>query len=94
MLTLYLLGTNPALGSWLLAALLLAHGWVHLMFVFPRPAPAPVGEAAPSWDHLPRATDRNPTRRSDAACFTGGRCSATLGVGYYNLGQADATSAA
>jgi hypothetical protein len=37
--TLYLLGANPSLGRWLLAALLLAHGWVHLMFVFPKPPP-------------------------------------------------------
>jgi hypothetical protein len=29
-----------ALGPWLLAALLFAHGWVHLMFVFPQPPPA------------------------------------------------------
>ena len=37
--TLYLLGTNPWLGRWMLAALLFAHGWVHLMFVFPKPPP-------------------------------------------------------
>ena len=27
-----------ALGPWLLALLVFAHGWVHLMFVFPKPA--------------------------------------------------------
>ena len=37
--TLYLLGANPSLGRWLLAVLLFAHGWVHLMFVFPKPPP-------------------------------------------------------
>jgi hypothetical protein len=37
--TLYLLGANPTLGRWILAALLFAHGWVHLMFVFPKPPP-------------------------------------------------------
>jgi hypothetical protein len=42
--TLYLLGTNPSLGRWFLAAMLFAHGWVHLMFVFPKP-PRPKGEA-------------------------------------------------
>ena len=26
-----------ALGPWLLAVLVIAHGWVHLMFVFPKP---------------------------------------------------------
>ena len=50
-ITLYLLGANPLLGPWILAALLFAHGWVHLMFVFPRPpasaaaAPAPAAAA-------------------------------------------------
>jgi hypothetical protein len=32
-----LLDRNIGIGRWLLAALLLAHGWVHLMFVFPQP---------------------------------------------------------
>ncbi len=43
-ITFYLLGANPSLGPWILAALLFAHGWVHLMFVFPRP-PAPTAAA-------------------------------------------------
>lgn len=38
--TWYLLDRNVGLGTWLLAALLFAHGWVHLMFVFPKPEPA------------------------------------------------------
>jgi hypothetical protein len=37
-LTWFLLEDGNDLGSWLLAALLFAHGWVHLMFVFPKPA--------------------------------------------------------
>ena len=44
--TLYLLGANPSLGRWILAALLFAHGWVHLMFVFPKPPPP--RDAAPA----------------------------------------------
>jgi len=38
--TWFLLDRNIGLGKWLLAALLFAHGWVHLMFVFPAPEPA------------------------------------------------------
>ena len=34
--TWYLLDRDIGLGKWLLAALLFAHGWVHLMFVFPQ----------------------------------------------------------
>jgi hypothetical protein len=37
--TLYLLGAIPSIGRWILAALLFAHGWVHLMFIFPKPPP-------------------------------------------------------
>jgi hypothetical protein len=36
----FLLTRQWGLGPWLLAALLFAHGWVHLMFVFPQPQPA------------------------------------------------------
>jgi hypothetical protein len=32
-----LLINDVALGPWLLAVLVFAHGWVHLMFVFPKP---------------------------------------------------------
>ena len=32
-----LLVNDIVLGPWLLALLVLAHGWVHLMFVFPKP---------------------------------------------------------
>ena len=36
-LTWSLLDRNIGAGRWLLAALLLFHGWVHVMFLFPRP---------------------------------------------------------
>jgi hypothetical protein len=39
-LTWFLLDRDIGIGKWLLAALLLAHGWVHVMFVFPAPEPA------------------------------------------------------
>ena len=32
-----MLVNDVVLGPWLLALLVLAHGWVHLMFVFPKP---------------------------------------------------------
>jgi len=35
-----MLVNDIALGPWLLALLVFAHGWVHLMFVFPKPASA------------------------------------------------------
>ena len=44
--TWFLLARGWALGPWLVAVLLFAHGWVHLMFVFPRPAPTAAG---PTW---------------------------------------------
>jgi hypothetical protein len=49
-LTLYLLGgANPALGQWLLAVLLFAHGWVHVMFAIPRPRGSATATGAPAW---------------------------------------------
>jgi hypothetical protein len=39
-LTWFLLDRDIGLGKWLLAGLLLAHGWVHVMFVFPAPEAA------------------------------------------------------
>jgi hypothetical protein len=39
--TWFLLDRNVGLGKWLLAALLFAHGWVHVMFLFPTPVAAP-----------------------------------------------------
>ena len=44
--TLWLLGSNPGVGRWVLAAILFGHGWVHLMFLFPRPAPSDGGKPA------------------------------------------------
>ena len=32
-----MLVNDIVLGPWLLAVLVFAHGWVHLMFVFPKP---------------------------------------------------------
>lgn len=36
----FLLGRNIGLGKWLLAAFLMGHGFVQMMFLFPRPATA------------------------------------------------------
>jgi hypothetical protein len=36
-ITWFLLDRNVGVGKWVLAALLFAHGWVHLMFIFPKP---------------------------------------------------------
>jgi hypothetical protein len=44
-----MLDRDIGLGRWLLAALLFAHGWVHLMFVFPQPAPSPATAGAMAW---------------------------------------------
>lgn len=38
--TWFLLDRDIGAGKWLLAALLFAHGWVHVMFVFPAPESA------------------------------------------------------
>lgn len=38
--TWFLLDRDMGAGTWLLAALLFAHGWVHIMFVFPAPESA------------------------------------------------------
>ncbi len=46
-LTWFLLGRNWALGRWMLAALLFAHGWVHAMFVFPAPTATSEGRTWP-----------------------------------------------
>lgn len=54
--TLWLLETNPAVGRWLLAAILFGHGWVHLMFLFPKPAPPESGKPATDWPFDLRAS--------------------------------------
>lgn len=45
-ITWFMLDRHWAVGPWLLAALLFAHGWVHMMFVFPQPEPTAGG---PLW---------------------------------------------
>jgi hypothetical protein len=47
LVTWLLLRQNVGLGPWLLAALLVAHGWVHVMFVFPRPTSSGRGSEWP-----------------------------------------------
>jgi hypothetical protein len=44
-----LLDRDWALGPWLLAGLLFAHGWVHLMFVFPKPEPQAASAGGLAW---------------------------------------------
>ena len=41
--TWYLLDRDIGPGKWLLAGLLFAHGWVHVMFVFPKPEATTAG---------------------------------------------------
>ena len=45
--TWFLLDRDWAFGPWLLAGLLFAHGWVHVMFVVPTPPPSAGGPAWP-----------------------------------------------
>jgi hypothetical protein len=42
----WLLGHDMAIGAWLLAAVIVGHGWVHAMFLLPRP---PAEDGAPAW---------------------------------------------
>jgi len=51
-LTWFLLDRDIGAGRWLLAALVFAHGWVHVMFVFPAPeaTPATAGGLAYPFD--------------------------------------------
>jgi hypothetical protein len=48
-LTLYLLADDSPLGPWLLAFLLVAHGWVHLLFAFPKPPSDAAKPNAPAY---------------------------------------------
>lgn len=49
-LTWFLLDRDIGAGKWLLAFLLFAHGWVHVMFVFPQPdAAAATTAGAVAW---------------------------------------------
>jgi hypothetical protein len=49
LVTWLLLANEWALGPWLLAGLLFAHGWVHLMFVAPVREPAVATAGGPAW---------------------------------------------
>jgi hypothetical protein len=44
-----LISREVVLGEWLLAALLVGHGWVHVMFVSPRPKASAVTVGGPHW---------------------------------------------
>ena len=48
--TWFMLTRGWVLGPFLLAALLFAHGWVHVMFAFPQPDPATAGAATWPFD--------------------------------------------
>jgi hypothetical protein len=48
-LTWFLLDRDIGVGKWLLAALLFAHGWVHVMFLFPRPEGAAATAGGTTW---------------------------------------------
>ena len=48
-LTWFLLDRDIGAGRWLLAALLFAHGWVHVMFVFPVPESTAASASGPAY---------------------------------------------
>jgi hypothetical protein len=48
-LTWLLLDRNVGAGRWLLAGLVLFHGWVHAMFLFPKPEPAASSAGGSTW---------------------------------------------
>ncbi len=48
-LTWLLLDRNVGAARWLLAGLLLFHGWVHAMFLFPNPEPATASAGGAAW---------------------------------------------
>jgi len=47
--TWFLLDRDIGLGRWLLALLLFAHGWVHMMFLFPQPSGAGATAGGMQW---------------------------------------------
>jgi len=51
-----LLANGSNLGSWLLAAFLVGHGWVHFMYVMPQPKAAAATASGPDW---PFSLDRS-----------------------------------
>jgi hypothetical protein len=56
LLALWLLLDGNALGPWVLAFLLLAHGWVHVLYAFPNP---PAGAAKPDAPDYPFDFERS-----------------------------------
>jgi hypothetical protein len=48
-LTWFLLDRDIGAGKWLLAFLLFAHGWVHVMFLFPQPEAATAAAGGMAW---------------------------------------------
>lgn len=48
-ITWFLLDRGLTIGPWLLAGLLFAHGWVHLLFVFPQPQASAAAAGGLSW---------------------------------------------
>jgi hypothetical protein len=44
-----LLSNGNNLGNWLLAAFLVGHGWIHLMYVMPRPKASAATAGGPPW---------------------------------------------
>ena len=66
----FLLRQDVGAGPWLLAVLLVAHGWVHVMFAFPRPAPS---DGGPEWPFdLNRSWLVNATGRGASLVRTAG----------------------
>jgi hypothetical protein len=45
----FLLGQGNNIGNWLLAAFLLGHGWVHVMYLMPRTGPQAATAGGPEW---------------------------------------------
>jgi hypothetical protein len=70
--TLWLLATNPGVGRWVLAVILFGHGWVHLMFLFPKPAPSETGKPATEWPFDLRASWLAARAGSGSGAFVAG----------------------
>lgn len=45
----YLISQGSNIGNWLLAAFLVGHGWVHAMYLMPRPEPKAATAGGPDW---------------------------------------------
>jgi hypothetical protein len=77
--TWYLLEQGVGAGAWLLAGLLVAHGFIHVMFLVPTPAAAGGTARGPSW---PFDLDRSWLVRSHAVDRTLVRTLGTLLIGW------------